>query len=77
MGQYGNNMTKIIIITLTTILLQACVTTHKIKAPTPPIIKPVNVTNHCVCGQDLDNLIDNWIDLGEAYKKCLSTGDFK
>lgn len=70
-------MRYIVLILFSFILLQGCATTHRIKAPVTPIVRPVKVINHCVCGEELDKVIDNWIDLGEAYKKCLTTGDFK
>lgn len=68
---------KPLVFCLSIYFLQGCASHHRIKAPVTPIVRPVNVTNHCVCGEELDKVIDNWIDLGEAFKKCLTTGDFK
>ena len=53
--------------------LSSCATMGRgtsIKLPADPIVKPVEVHDGCVCGKDLDNVIDNWENLGEAYDVC-------
>lgn len=48
-----------------TTLLVSCshVTPRKINKPDRPPVRKVGVINGCVCGDALDELVRNWVDL--------------
>jgi len=57
-------MRKYTLITFLALFLTGCAAANckpHVVLPTPPPVLPVNVVNGTVSGQDLDNLVENWM----------------
>jgi len=47
------------------------------EVPPPPQIRPVEVKADCVCGEALNNVIDNWLDYLAYIEVLKSLGCYK
>lgn len=53
-----------------------CASVPLIPLPRRSPIKPVVVTNNCLCGENLDYAVQNWIEANEYIEVLKKTGCF-